>query len=65
MQLRARDQHVVRCCVLLSGWHNNRAVDLELNGSVSSGECSWWRLEGYDTFNDDGEDEEPMLRHAE
>ena len=45
--------------------HNNRDVDLGLNGSVSSGEYSWWRLRGYDTFNDDGEDEEPVLRHEE
>ena len=45
--------------------HKDRVVDLELKGPVSSGEYSWWRLEGYDTFNDDNESEEPMLRHED
>ena len=53
------------CCFLAGRQGAQTLQGHELNGSVSSGEYSWWRLEGYDTFNDDGEGEEPMLRHEE
>ena len=31
----------------------NRWVDLELSGLVKDGEFSFWRLDGYDTWDDD------------
>lgn len=38
--------------------HSDRVVDLELPKLVSAGEYSWWRLDGYDTCEDEGSMEE-------
>jgi hypothetical protein len=47
-----------------SARHTDRYVDLELPKTVGAGEYSWWRVDGYETNESDGEelsdeDEEP------
>lgn len=38
--------------------HADRVVDLDLPKPVSSGEYSWWRLDGYETNEEEDSDDE-------
>lgn len=52
------DSEPSRCWVEFdSRRHADKFVDLELPNAVSSGEHSWWGLDGYETNEDEDEDE--------
>ena len=45
--------------------HQDRLVDLELPKTVSAGEYSWWRLDGYETLSEEGGDGDDSSEESE
>jgi len=46
--------------VFKSSRREDEHIDLQLTKAVSAGGYSWWRLDGYETWDEEDEDDEEM-----